>query len=128
MGASARGFTLLEVLVALIIFAVAFGAIANLFQMALRQSSTASEQLEALALAERQIARVGADLPLELGESGGVAVTPGGDSLTWRSRIQLAEHSELSPIALYRVTLDVIDERSDRALVTLETLKTGARR
>ena len=61
-----RGFTLLEVLVALIIFGIAFGAIAGIFQTALRQSATASTLLDARAVAEQQIARFGTELPLVL--------------------------------------------------------------
>ena len=123
---SDRGFTLLEVLVALIIFSVAFGAIASLFQTTLRQSSTASSQLEALALAERQIARFGTELPLEPGEHTGLVPTPDGTALAWRSRIAIAEPAdENEQLALFQITVDVAHEDDGHALVRLQTLRIG---
>ncbi|MGI9418820.1 MAG: type IV pilus modification PilV family protein [Geminicoccaceae bacterium] len=122
----ARGFTLLEVLVALIIFSVAFGAIASLFQTALRQSSAASSQLEALAAAEQQIARFGSELPLELGELSGTVPTADGAVLVWRSHIVLAEPAdENGALALFRITVDVAHDDDDHALVSLQTLRIG---
>jgi prepilin-type N-terminal cleavage/methylation domain-containing protein len=61
------GFTLLEVLVALLIFALAFGVLAQIFQTGLRQSATAERMGAATMLARSQLARIGIDLPLEIG-------------------------------------------------------------
>ena len=64
----APGFTLLEVLVALLIFGLAFGVLAQIFQTGLRQSATAEEAATATMLARSQLARIGSDWPLEIGE------------------------------------------------------------
>jgi prepilin-type N-terminal cleavage/methylation domain-containing protein len=63
-----RGFTLLEVLVALLIFGFAFGVLAQIFQNGLQQSATAEQAATATMLARSQLARVGGDWPLEIGE------------------------------------------------------------
>ncbi|MGI9501018.1 MAG: type IV pilus modification PilV family protein [Geminicoccaceae bacterium] len=123
---SRRGFTLLEVLVALIIFAISFGAIASIFQTSLRQSITASKLLDAKALAEQQMARLGVELPLELGKHNGVAATASGSTMIWQSRIDLAEPvDDQDPVALYHITVDVGDEDDDRPIVTLQTFRIG---
>ncbi|MGI9492611.1 MAG: type IV pilus modification PilV family protein [Geminicoccaceae bacterium] len=116
------GFTLLEVLIALIIFSIAFGAIASIFQTSLRQSTTAETLMQATAVAERQIARYGADLPLEPGETSGQSP----EGLTWNANIDLASPiPENSGIALYRITVDVGPEHGGRSYFTLETLRIG---
>jgi len=67
--AQAPGFTLLEVLVALLIFGLAFGVLAQIFQTGLRQSATAEQVATATMLARSQLARIGSDWPLEVHES-----------------------------------------------------------
>jgi general secretion pathway protein I len=63
------GFTLLEVLVALVIFGLAFGVLAQIFQTGFRQSSAAERMSTATLLARSQLARIGIDVPLEIGET-----------------------------------------------------------
>lgn len=117
-----RGFTLLEVLVALIIFSIAFGAIASIFQTSLRQSRTAEALLEATAVAERQIARYGTDLPLELGATTGFS----SEGLSWNAKIDLAGPlRENTDLALYRITVDVGSENGEERYLTLQTLRIG---
>ena len=65
---SEGGFTLLEVLVALLIFALAFGVLAQIFQTGLQQSATAERMGAATMLARSQLARIGIDLPFETAE------------------------------------------------------------
>lgn len=116
------GFTLLEVLVALIIFSIAFGAIASIFQTALRQSTTAEALLQATAVAERQIARFGTELPLEVGETAGFSA----EGLSWNAAIGLARPlRDSSNLALYRITVNVGSEDGEERYVTLETLRIG---
>ncbi len=116
------GFTLLEVLVALIIFSIAFGAIASIFQTSLRQSTTAETMIDATAVAERQIARFGTELPLELGETSGLS----SEGLIWNAKVVLGSPlSENSDVALYRITVDVGSEDGGDGYVTLETLRIG---
>ena len=62
------GFTLLEVLVALLIFGLAFAVLAQIFQTGFRASATAERMTTATLLARSQLARIGIDLPLEVGE------------------------------------------------------------
>jgi prepilin-type N-terminal cleavage/methylation domain-containing protein len=69
-----QGFTLLEVLVALLIFGLIFAALARIFQTGFQQSSAAEAMATATMLARSQLARIGSDLPLEVGateEDGG---------------------------------------------------------
>lgn len=124
---SARGFTLLEVLVALIIFGVAFGAIAGIFQTSLRHSGTASTLFDAQALAEQQMARFGTELPLAPGEHEGSETVRNRGVFAWRGRISLAEPVAAGDdLALYRIVVDVASEGVAVPLVTLETLRIGA--
>ena len=117
-----KGFTLLEVLVALIIFSIAFGAIASIFQTSLRQSTTAETLMDATAVAERQIARYGADLPLRPGETSGLS----SEGLNWSAKIDLASPlPENGDLALYRITVDVGPEDGAKSYLTLETLRIG---
>lgn len=119
------GFTLLEVLVALIIFSIAFGAIASLFQTALRQSTTAETLMAATAVGERQIARFGADLPLLPGET--VGLSPEG--LSWKATINLASPlREDDDIALYQITVHVGAGNREEHYLTFQTLRVGRAR
>ena len=78
-----RGFTLLEVLVALVIFALLFGVLAQIFQTGLRQSAVAEQASAATLLARSQLARVGVEVPLAEGELAGETE----DGLRWRTAI-----------------------------------------
>lgn len=119
-GSDAIGFTLLEVLVALAIFAIAFGVIAGIFQTSLRQSETAESLLEATALAETQIARFGNDLPLAIGRLSGRSP----EGLRWSAAVDLAAPAlESSDLALYEITLDVASKDGAQHYLTLKTLR-----
>jgi general secretion pathway protein I len=77
--AHARGFTLVEVIVAVVIAAVALSALAGVFGGGARAASAASELTRANAYAERLIASAGVEKPLADGvESGSTA-----DGLRW---------------------------------------------
>ena len=119
------GFTLLEVLIALIIFALAFGALAGLYQTSLRQTGTADELRRATLLAETQLARFGHDLPLEPGRIGG---TSSDGSLRWEADISLAKPlDEGSEMALFRIRVAAGLETGSAGLVSLTTLRVGNR-
>ena len=116
------GFTLIEILVALVIFAIGFGALASIFQTSLRQSTLAETLMAATAVAERQMARFGADLPLRPGETTGLS----SEGLSWKALIDLASPvGEEADIALYRITLHVGTEEEEIRYLTLETLRIG---
>jgi prepilin-type N-terminal cleavage/methylation domain-containing protein len=81
-----QGFTLLEVLVALLIFGLIFAVVARIFQTGFQQSSAAEAMATATLLARSQLARVGTDLPLEVGET----EEDGGGGFRVRTTIQPA--------------------------------------
>ena len=128
MGAERRqtaGFTLIEVLVAVIIFAIAFGALVGLFQTSLRQTGTAEELRKATALAEAQLARFGRDLPLAPGLSEGASAD---GALRWQADISLARPvEEDAEFALYQVRIDAGRDDGTPSLITLTTLRLGSR-
>lgn len=127
--ARARGFTLLEVLVALICFAMVFGILAQIMRTGLRQSASAEGATMASLLARSQLARVGVELPLEIGEVEGEI-----DGMRWRTTIRLADMGppdadalvEETDISAYRVDVTVAwgDTENGQDL-TLTTLKLG---
>jgi general secretion pathway protein I len=121
--AGAAGFTLLEVLVALVIFALVFGVLAQIFQTGLRQSTTATAASTATLLARSQLARVGVELPLVAGETEGETA----DGMRWRTVIQLSEPpSEQQSFAPYLVEVTVAWGDRPAEQVTLTTLRLGA--
>jgi general secretion pathway protein I len=118
-----HGFTLLEVLVALVIFALLFGVLGEIVQTGLRQSDSAEASSKATLLAESQLARVGVELPLEVSEWTGET----GDGLRWRTGIQLAEPaSEHQSLPAYEVQVTVSWGSSAAERVTLTTLRIGS--
>lgn len=73
-GAPARrapGFTLLEVLVAVAILAVALGVLLQTFSTGLRSVASAERRTIATLLAESKLAAIGIETPLEAGETSG---------------------------------------------------------
>jgi general secretion pathway protein I len=122
-----RGFTLLEILVALIIFAIAFGAIVDIFHTGLRQSRTASTLFDAQTLAQQQMVRFGSDLPLEPGQFSGLGATPSGATpLAWTAEISEVEaKGSDSGLALFSIEVRVRDEGGERDHFTLRTMKLG---
>jgi prepilin-type N-terminal cleavage/methylation domain-containing protein len=118
------GFTLLEVLVALVCFALVFGVLAQIMRTGLRQSAAAETAAMATLVARSQLARVGAELPLEVGEVAGET-----DGMRWRTTIRLAEGgSEDLEISAYLVDVTVAwGEPPDAREVTLTTLRIGPR-
>jgi general secretion pathway protein I len=66
-----RGFTLIEILVALVILTVALGALLQLFSTGMRSASSAEARTIAVLLAQSRLAALGVETPLEPGESDG---------------------------------------------------------
>jgi len=117
------GFTLIEVLVALIIFAIAIGALVGLFQTSLRQTVTAEELRKATALAEAQLARFGHDLPLEIGQVNGESAD---GQLRWQADVSLARPiEEGADVALYQIRIDAGRGSGTPSLIRLTTLRLG---
>jgi general secretion pathway protein I len=119
------GFTLLEVIVALLIFAVASGVLFEAFGSALDRTGRLERQKQALILLRSQLAAVGIDAPLAVGETaGGVD-----DVFDWRIRIgpprmptQKSGHVALYPI---QVTVSWVEGSSPQS-ITLESSRLAA--
>ena len=87
MSTRAQGFTLLEVLVALLIFALVFGVLAQIMQTGLRQSVGARALAAATLLARSELARVGIEVPLQVGRAEGETE----DGMRWQTEIEAVE-------------------------------------
>lgn len=121
-----RGFSLLEVLVAFTILALAVGTILSLFATGLRNTAVASDYARALTLAESQLAYYQGIDPqrLEGGRSEGEA-----QGFTWRSQVTPYEDVATTGGAtrLYLIDVDVQWQGDGRARsVRLSTLRIGA--
>lgn len=80
----ARGFTLLEVLVAFAVLAVALGVAFEIFATGLRSGRAADALTRAALIAESELARVGVETKLTPGESAGEF----DDGTRWRVAIR----------------------------------------
>ncbi len=108
-----RGFTLLEVLLAFVIFALSFAVVLEILGGSMRSSIRAREYTEAALLGQSLMDLVGTDIPIAEGGRAGEA--PGGYS--WQLNIapyqaqfeddRSLELAELSGTALFWVDLDV---------------------
>jgi general secretion pathway protein I len=140
------GFTLIEVVVALVIFALSFGVLAQIIQTGFRQSALADATVTATLIARSQLARAGIEFPLEVGEQEGDA----GADFRWRTVVQLADVGPDEPpaddgpaleddeglreegaaddeIAIYQVEVTVAwGEPQDERSLTLTSLRLGA--
>src|SRR4051812_21450720 len=72
-GRRPQGFTLIEVIVALVIFGLAIGMLARVVQTGILGSGRAGAMTTATLLARSQLARIGADVPIAEGETDGDA-------------------------------------------------------
>ena len=124
----AAGFTLLEVLVALVIFALLFGVLAQIFQTGLRQSRVAEASSAATLFARSQLARVGVEVPLAAGAYEGESA----DGLRWRMAIRrtwsgdAATRPRKQTLVPYLVEVNVAWGDNPSEQVTLTTLRIGA--
>lgn len=107
---------------ALIIFALVFGAVAQVIQTALRQTESAGSALEATLLARSLLARVGAELPLTSAVHNGETE----DGFRWRLEVgddgSEPEGGFLSYVIEARVAWGPADREQD---ITLTTLRIG---
>jgi len=133
-----RGFSLLEVLVAFVILALALGAIMRIFSQGMSRVSESDRYARAVMFAESKLAQLGADIPLEEGElSGGPE-----NALNWRLRLVAHEPDPapaerpdtpvqaLPPVRLLQVEVEV-SWAGDEAVphsIRLATLKLAPRK
>lgn len=69
---SQKGYTLIEVLVAFMILALALTVLLRIFSSGLRNVSVASDYAQATLIAESRLATAGIDNTLAVGETGGM--------------------------------------------------------
>ena len=118
--AGSHGFTLLEILVALVIFALAFGVLAQIIQTGLRQSTEARSITAATLLAQSELARVGVEVPLRAGPTDGQTET----GMRWHTEVELIEQpNEQQSLATYQVEVTVAWGPSPAEQLTLTTLR-----
>ncbi len=133
---SARGFSLIEVLVAFVILALVATALFRLFSASLNNASAAKEWSRALLVAESRLDAAAAAQPLrEAFEQGSDAA----GRVQWESHVtpyepadvdpDLARASENLAMRLFRVVVDVKFEGSDGRMRTLSiaTIRMGPR-
>lgn len=99
--ASSRGFTLVEVLVALAIFAVTLTAALRACAVATDTALDFRERLLAGWVAENRLAEYRVGVPAEIGEHAGTA-EQGGITFAWRERVSATQ----SPL-FHRVDIQV---------------------
>ena len=87
MKQACRGFSLLEVLVAFIILAMALGVIMRIFSGGLGNIGAAEHYSQAVAIAELKLAAIGVESPLTEGENTGTEE----HGYTWRTSVHRYE-------------------------------------
>ena len=131
---SARGFSLIEVLVAFVILALVATALFRLFSASLNNASAAEDWSRALEVAESRLEAAAAAQPLkETSERG----NEDNGRVQWETRVafyappdvdpDLDRASEALAMRLYRITVDVRYKGSDGRdrVVSLATVKMG---
>jgi len=112
---NARGFTLLEVMVAFVIFALSFATVLEIMAGSMRSVGRAADDTEVALFAQSLMDLVGTEIPIEEGEYGGTGM----DRYEWEMGITFydaggepeegtmstQELADLSGIELYRVDL-----------------------
>jgi general secretion pathway protein I len=110
---SSRGFTLLEVMLAFVVFALSFATVLEIMAGSMRSVRRASDDTQVALLAQSIMDLVGTEIPIEEGQFNGTGM----DRYQWRLDIYLYEATdedirtqelaEMSGIELYRVDLDI---------------------
>jgi general secretion pathway protein I len=118
------GFTLLEVMLAFVIFALSFAVVLEIMAGSMRSVRRASDDTQVALFAQSVIDLVGTEIPLEEGGFSGTGM----DRYDWRMDVYLyavsdedlrtQELAELSGVELYKIDLDINWQagRRDRSL------------
>lgn len=118
------GFTLLEVMLAFVIFALSFATVLEIMAGSMRSVARASDDTEVALLAQTLMDQVGTEIPVEEGAYSGTSM----DRYNWtlgislydasdepeRAGMSTPELAELSGVELYRVDLDIDWESGKR--------------
>lgn len=126
------GFTLLEVVVAFVVLALALTTLFQIFSAGLARSGELEGYTRALAVAESKLAAAGVETAPQEGESAGESEDR---AIRWRVSVRRDPETEAAaqvrsiPIALYRVEVRVLWQGGDgrEREVRLATLQLGAR-
>lgn len=107
------GFTLLEVMLAFVIFALSFATVLEIMAGSMRSVSRANDDTEVALFAQSIMDLVGTEIPIEEGEYSGTGM----DRYQWQLDIYLydsvedddgtLELAELSGVELYNIVLDI---------------------
>jgi general secretion pathway protein I len=110
---ASRGFTLLEVMLAFVVFALSFAVVLEIMAGSVAGIRRASDDTQVALLAQSLMDRVGLEFPLEEGRHDGEEM----DRFRWQLDIfyydpgaesaYTLELAELSGVVLYRVMLDI---------------------
>ena len=110
---TSRGFTLLEVMLAFVIFALSFATVLEIMAGSMRSVRRASDETEVALLAQSIMDLVGTEIPVEEGEYSDFGM----DRYHWQLGIYpyestgedegTLELASLSGVELYRVELDI---------------------
>ena len=108
LGGRQSGYTLIEVLVAFMILALALTVLMRIFSGGLRNVSVSSDYAMATLIAEARLAATGIDVPLAPGETSGIE----GGRFEWTVSVQDYEpwpgyRSAAKGVDAYRVTVTV---------------------
>jgi general secretion pathway protein I len=122
-----RGMTLIEVLVAFVVLSLTLAVIMQIFSGGMHNARQAGAYSYALILAESQLAAVGVEQPLVVGQRSGQT----GPDLTWHTTVDLfddggaAERLHL-PARLYQIRAQVSWSDGTRARqIELTSLRLG---
>lgn len=132
-----RGFTLLEVMLAFVIFALSFATVLEIMAGSMRSIRRASEDTEVALFAQSIMDLVGTEIPIEEGEFSGTGM----DRYQWRlgiylysageADIETQELAELSGVELYWIDLDIDWETGRRSrnthFSTMRSILAGGR-
>jgi general secretion pathway protein I len=104
-----RGFTLLEVIVAVVIAALCLAALSQVFATGVRAAGTSSDYMQAMTLAQSKLAGVGVDKPATDGSESGTS--PDG-RFVWTVTVDSeptedADNPVRPPLELKRITARV---------------------
>jgi general secretion pathway protein I len=131
---SSAGFSLLEVLVAFTLLALAMGVVMQIFSRGVNGATLADHYAKATMYAESKLSSVGADTELKEGASGGKF----DDDFSWSMAVRpyqdpypkdqaVVDYEKLMPTQLYEVELKVsfmAEDQRERVL-NLSTLRMG---